>query len=240
MVTFGDAPPRLRRRPTIAERQTEEEERQSRSGWRRTIATRRHPVDSVDGDTGERREYWSSVAGREARGPQVEVAFGAVLVSHRRAFVEHARRRVERLAVLEVTHCERCMERGDRDGAAGTHGVNDALNTSGSSRPPSSPKPPWQRHTAASNSPSNASVPTSATSKRAKGAPGPPPHARARVRVVGQVDAEHVDTASGERQGVTPGTAADVEHAGRPGASPRASQRKSTSCSVPFVNAFRR
>ena len=112
-------------------------------------------------------------------------------------------------------------------------------NTSGSSRPPSSPKPPWQRQIAASNRPSNA---RSRTSRTSKSIARPSADAASRARA----------TKSGERSiPVTAIPRRASSRAWRPGphptsrtcvmgTSPNASTRKSTSCSVPLVKAFLR
>ena len=82
----------------------------------------------------------------EARGPEVELALGAVRVAHGRPLVQHTGRRVEGLAVLEEAHREGGRERREREPSAGPRRAGDPRRRPQARRvPPSSPKPPWHR-----------------------------------------------------------------------------------------------
>ena len=70
--------------------------------------------------------------------------------------------------------------------------------TAGSSRPPSSPNPPWHRHTAASNSPSNREVAHVELLERAAERPSAAAASRASRRNSARlVDADHRRTPGG-------------------------------------------
>ena len=114
-------------------------------------------------------------------------------------------------------------------------------NTAGSSRPPSRPKPPWHRQIAASNSPSYARSRTSSYLERRASSPSPAAASRARRDELGRRGRRRRrrcprrPSASECRPGPHPTSSTRI-----PGSSPSASTRKSTSCSVPLVNALRR
>ena len=101
-------------------------------------------------------------------------------VADDRALVQHARRGVERLAVLEEAHRERGGEGAERDGDRPATRAPGRIRRrpSGSSRPPSSPKPPWHRQTAASWAPSNPQVAHVGQLEGSRARPWPRPRGR--------------------------------------------------------------
>ena len=126
-----------------------------------------------------------------------------------------------------------------RDAPARADGPPDAPDDPVVVSPPSSPNPPWQRQIAASYSPSHASRGRRAP-RRSPAARPRLPRSRASATKSGERSTPWVvmprrASASECRPGPQPTSSTRI-----PGVSPSWSTRKSISCSVPFVNAFRR
>ena len=157
--------------------------------------------------------HQGQLTGGEACGPHLEDPLVARLVPDRRVLVEHAGPGVEVLAVLEPAQGERRPRRRSRP----PHHPGRTARAmrpmiASSSSPPSSPKPPWQRHRTASNSASTARSRTSSCSNVAGSASG---RAAARASAMNSGERSTPCTSMPRRASASecrPGPATDVEH----------------------------
>ena len=162
------------------------------------------------------------------------------LVLDDRALVVHAGAGVERARFLREPHLEVRRERADRDSVhrAAARGAIPA-STSTIRRPgPTRPNAPWHNEMAASNSPSNGSARASSRTNVARAVGCVRSVARSTKRCEMSIPTTSMPRAA-SACAWRPARTRRRAHA-VPVADPSASTRNATSCSVPFVNEYRR